>query len=111
MKTALLTIGLAALLTARTALGAEPDSKDITHISGVDVYGTARLDGGEIWRGMKTDFDALERAIAAGDRPRIQEIKEQIAGRLKERGPFDYVALSPILYYAPTPGLYVTIDV
>src|SRR5262245_55505310 len=80
-------------------------------INSVDVYGTALLDADTVWKTLRADFDELARTISAQDFPRIQEQKAKIADKLKAQGPFAYVALSPIIYYPPYAGLYVTIDV
>jgi len=87
------------------------DSAGTRKIDSVDVYGTMRLNADSVWKTLRADFDELAQTISAQDFPRIQEQKAKIAGKLKAQGPFEYVALSPIIYYAPTPGLYVTIDV
>jgi hypothetical protein len=88
-----------------------PAAAEDLAIEAVDLYGTARLDADAIWKTLRPDFDELARLISAGDRPRIQEQKALIAGKLKVQGPFAYVALAPIIYYEPTRKLYVTIDV
>jgi hypothetical protein len=80
-------------------------------IDGVDVYGTTRLDGDTVWKSMRAEFDELARTIGARDFARVQDQKAKIADKLKAQGPFAYVALSPILYFPPTPCLFVTIDV
>ncbi len=94
-------------LLLASAVSAAEDRK----IDGVDVYGTTRLKADVVWKTLRADFDELARTISSQDFPRIQEQKAKIAEKLKAQGPFAYVALSPIIYYPPTPGLYVTIDV
>jgi hypothetical protein len=88
-----------------------PATAEERKIDSVDVYGTTLLDADVVWRTLRTDFDELARAISSQEYARIQEQKAKIADKLKAQGPFAYVALSPIVYYPPTPGLYVTIDV
>lgn len=60
---------------------------------------------------MHQEFDDLGAAIAAGDIEHVSRLKAKIVEASRGTHGFQYLELSVIRYYPPTPGLYATIDV
>lgn len=103
------------LFIFHTACTAAPKSKAdgpeiLSTINGLDTFGSKRISAVEI---SKLYGSAINEWAIAGknQKPEYGELKKKIETAIKNQFGFAYVNLSLIMYFAPNPSDYVTVDV